>query len=475
VLLGVGIVVVVALLGAAAAVAWGLVKWNSVSRANVDLASAAVGEPQNFLVVGSDTRDITDHDIDTGAIFGHGKDAEPMGQRADSMMIVRVDPKRTSLEVLSLPRDLWVDVAGSTGHERLNAAYNKGPQNLVDTIRQNLDIDINHYVEVNFVGFKGLVEAIGGVPMYFEHPVRDLNTGLNIIATGCYNLTGQQALAFARSRHLQYLDGKRWHRDGTADLGRITRQQTFLRRSLAKVSTLGITNLNTLRKLIDVAVDTVKIDDDLSLDDLMALGRRFGKFKADQLVTHHLPTTQFRTDGGASVLEFDAAASKPLLDIFRGVAPPKVDAPPTAEEMKEPPPVPAAVTVDVLNGTSSGGLAKAAGDDLALLGFNLGTVDNTNPVTATQIRYGKGGQAAAVLVASHLDPAPGPAQLVEDPALTKAHVVVDLGPDFDQVVSEPAAPSSSTAVTSTTVPESDQAIGYTTGDPPRGVKCGPRT
>ena len=90
--LGVGSVVVVGLLAAAAALAWGLVRFNSIPRVGVDLAAAGSTSPQNFLVVGSDTRNIKDDGPDNGAIFGSGKDAEPAGQRADSMMIVRVNP-----------------------------------------------------------------------------------------------------------------------------------------------------------------------------------------------------------------------------------------------------------------------------------------------------------------------------------------------------------------------------------------------
>jgi LCP family protein required for cell wall assembly len=473
VFLGVGAVVVVGLLAAAAALAWGLVRFNSIPRVGVDLADAASSSPQNFLVVGSDTRDIKHDGPDGGAIFGDGKDAEPAGQRADSMMIIRVNPAKTSMEVLSLPRDLWVDIAGDTGHEKLNAAYNKGPQNLIDTIRENLGIEINHYVEVNFVGFKGLVEAIGGVKMYFPHPVRDLNTGLNIIKRGCYNLTGAQALAFARSRHLVYSTGTKWVTDGTADLGRITRQQTFLRRALAKVSTLGITNLGTLKRLIDVAVDSVKIDDELSLDELLSLGRRFAKFDAKALVTHRLPADNIRTDTNTAALQMDETAARPLLDVFRGKAPPTTEAPPTAEEMKKPPPVPAAITVDVLNGTVSQGLARGASEDLAKLGFNYGSVASTDPVTSTQIRYGRGGEAAAVVLAAHVSPKPA---VVEDPAMSARHIALDLGPDFDDIVAEPTRSTSATTgagATTTTAPESDQPVGYTTGEPPRGVHCGP--
>src|SRR5690606_5605265 len=118
-----------------------------------------------------------------------------------------------------------------------------------------LDIPINHYVEVDFNGFKGLVEAIGGIDMYFDRPVYDDHSGLNIHKKGCYTLDGVQALAFARSRDLVYSNGVEWISDPTGDLGRITRQQVFLRRALAKVATFGLDDIGSLRVLTGVAVN----------------------------------------------------------------------------------------------------------------------------------------------------------------------------------------------------------------------------
>lgn len=471
-LLGFFISLVVVLLLAAGVLAWGLVKLNSIDRVDVELAKVAKADPQNFLVVGSDTRSLKDEKgADQAAIFGDGDEAEPAGQRADTMIVVRVDPKRTTLEVLSLPRDLLVTIAGGSKRSRLNSAYNAGPQKLVDTIEQNLGIEIHHYVEVNFSGFKGIVEAIDGVPMYFDRPVRDRYTGLNIIAKGCYNLSPQQALAFARSRHLEYLTGRKWSIDGTADMGRITRQQTFLRRALAKVSTLGITDFNKLRKLVDVAVNSVKIDDALSFDQMLALARRFSKFDAKTLVTHRLPANPERV-GGASVLTIDEAAAAGVLDIFRGVAQPTSKPPPP--ESEEAPIVAAAVTVDVRNGTKRNLLASNAGEDLAAIGFNLGEIESLpEQLDGTRIRYGEDGSAAAVLVASHIVPTP---TMVEDSTLSGTHVALDLGADFDAVSSRQVAPTSPSVtggapVTTTTVPEADKDIGFSVGDPPPGIDC----
>ena len=115
------------------------------------------------------------------------------------------------------PRDLWIPMADTGQNDRINAAYGRGRQVLVDTIRKDFGIEINNYIEVDFGGFKGLVDAIGGVPMYFSTPMRDTHTGLDIPEAGCVNLDPQQALDFARSRYLEYQDSRgRWQTDPSA-------------------------------------------------------------------------------------------------------------------------------------------------------------------------------------------------------------------------------------------------------------------
>ena len=471
--LGIGIVLVVLAVGGV--LAWGIYKLNSLERVDVALAAAAGDEPLNFLLVGSDTRDLAEDTADAGSI--HGKGA-PAGQRADTIVVARVDPASTSVELLSIPRDLWVTRPdGKEG--RINAAYNEGPQALIDTVQQNIGVPINHYVEVNFEGFKGLVDAIGGVPMYFDRPVYDNNSGLRIREKGCYNLDAVQALAYARSRHLYYSNGKRWVPDPTGDMGRVTRQQIFLRRAMAKISTLGIGDLNTMRRLVDVGVDTVKVDSSLSVDALMGLGRKFRNFDSSTMVTHRLPTTDHKTDGGAAVLLLDEANSAHVLDVFKGTA--KDDASNASEGGKDgkketPAVLPSAVTVDVLNGAGTNGLASRVSGELGDAGFARGEVGDAPKASKTELRYAAGERALAELVAGGLDPSP---KVVEDRTVVAGHVEVTLGRDFTGVTATaPSATSTSTPAaggseaTTTTIPVADQEIGFVVGDPPPGVTCG---
>ena len=471
VVLGAAVLAIIGLLALAAGLVYTLVKFNSIDRVDVDLATAGVSEPQNFLLVGSDTREIAEDTPDAGGIFGQGDMSEHAGQRADTILIARVDPARTSVELLSIPRDLWVDVPGGT-EGRINATYNNGAQPLIDAIRANLGVDIHHYVEVNFESFKGMVEVIGGVPMYFDRPMYDENTGLAIRKKGCYNLDPIQALAFARSRHLKYSDGVKWVSDPTADMGRITRQQVFLRHALGKIGTLGLDDVNTMRRLVDVGIENVKVDDQLGVTQMLALGKKFSKFDADTLVTHRLPTVGMRTDGGASVLEIDSSTATPVLDIFRGKAEP------TATGSDEPAgtttTIPnASVTVDVMNGVGTAGLAKSAGDSLAAVSFNLGEVGDAPETDATVVTYAKGGKAAAEAVARYVSPTP---TLAEDTSLEAGGVRLTIGSDFDKVLTKPTGATAANAggtATSVNPSPADKPIGFMTGDAPPGVTCPP--
>jgi LCP family protein required for cell wall assembly len=470
VLLGTGVLAIIALLGLAGGLIYTLVKFNSLERVDVDLATAGVSQPQNFLLVGSDTRDISEDTPDAGGIFGQGDMSEHAGQRADTILIARVDPARTSVELLSIPRDLWVETAdGNEG--RINATYNQGAQPLIDAIRKNLGVDIHHYVEVNFESFKGLVEVIGGVPMYFDRPMYDENTGLAIRKKGCYNLDPVQALAFARSRHLMYSNGVKWVSDPTADMGRITRQQVFLRHALAKIGTLGLADVNTMRRLIDVGIDNVKVDDELGVSQMLALGKKFAKFNAETLATHRLPTVGRDIDG-KSVLEMDDSAATSVLDIFRGKTEPAEtgasgDSAPTTTIANS------SVTVEVLNGVGTAGLAKRVGDGLAAVSFEIGTPGDAAVTDATVVFYPKGAKASAEAVARYISPTP---TVAEDGSLAAGTVRLTIGSDFAKVLTKPAGGTAANAggtATSVNPNPADEPIGFLTGDAPPGVTCDP--
>ena len=189
--------------------------------------------------------------------------------------------------MLSLPRDLWVPIAGKGEHQRINVAYSMGKQTLVDTIQQTFGIRINHYLEIDFHGFQSLVDAIGGVPMWFDRAYRDLNSGPRVDRAGCVKLDGYSALAFAEVTTPQYMENGGWHFDGTGDLGRISRQQAFIRRIINRAVSTGLDNPLKLKDLVEVGTRNISIDKGLSISDLLALGQRFRKFDATHAADAH--------------------------------------------------------------------------------------------------------------------------------------------------------------------------------------------
>src|SRR5436190_15866007 len=202
-----------------------------IRRAKIDPSLLTKGG--NYLIIGSDTRAFVDSQKDAEHF---GSKASQSGQRSDTIMVAHIDPGKHTGILVSFPRDLWVDIPGH-GTAKINAAFAfGGPQLTIATIKQDFDIPISHYLEVDFAGFRDIVNAIGSVPIFFPTPARDKNTGLIVATAGCQHLSGEQALAYVRSRYYQYqtADGQ-WHYDPTSDIGRIHRQQYFMR-SLARAA-----------------------------------------------------------------------------------------------------------------------------------------------------------------------------------------------------------------------------------------------
>src|SRR5581483_1822210 len=437
------------------------------ARANLTLDSAGRNEPRNYLIIGSDSRENVDpNDPQAGAFLGPG---EPAGKRSDTILLVRIDPINGTVQMLSFPRDLWVPIADTGKNDRINAAYGRGRQVLVDTIRKDFGVTVNNYIEVDFRGFKDLVNALGGVPMYFDTAMRDANTGLDVGQPGCVTLDGDQALAFARSRHLQFKDGKgRWQDDPTGDLGRITRQQIFVRKALHKAMSVGLlTDPKTFFELLSVATKSVTIDQTLDRGDLNALRVRFEKLQPDQIQSYSLPVRNHVTNGGASVLLLDEAEAQATLDIFRGKDP---------GELSE-----RAVSVNVLNGTGKQGQAHDVGQALSAVGFDVGPAGNAAATARTLIRYAPGSGQAADLLARHLTS--GAVEVV-DQALAANHLTLVTGADFTTVMQTPRPTTTTTTVAGSGATPADGAVppmvsssttttvvGITPGEAPPGVDC----
>jgi LCP family protein required for cell wall assembly len=242
------------------------------------------------------------------------------GQRSDTIMVLRYDPTSRSGSTLSLPRDLWVPIAGTSHKDKLNAAFNSGPTQLIQTIQQDFGVPIHHYIQVDFQGFKALVDAIGGVGIYFDVPSRDTHTGLLVQVPGCVHLDGEQALAFARSRYWQTFTNGRWRDEPASDLGRIQRQQQFMRQALSKALGQASSSPATAAALVDAVVNNLTVDDQLK-SDIFGLANRLRTLGAGGLASWTLPADGGWVGNQQVLFERDADAQA-LLDYFRGVGPP---------------------------------------------------------------------------------------------------------------------------------------------------------
>ncbi len=247
----------------------------------------------NYLIVGSDSREGIAADVENaGAILGEGA---PTGQRSDTLLILRVEPSGTKL--MSIPRDLWLPISGTGGSQRINTAFAGGAERVIATVQDSLGIPIHHYMEIDFVNFSNLVDALGGITIDFANPASDKNSGLNVQSAGAQELTGPQALAFVRSRYyVEQINGQPVA-DGTGDLGRVQRQQAFLSALMAKVG--GTRNPLRLNGVSGALASGVKIDDQLGLVEALRMARRVSGTAPESVV---LPTYPYRTSGGAAVL-----------------------------------------------------------------------------------------------------------------------------------------------------------------------------
>ncbi|HKE74990.1 MAG TPA: LCP family protein [Acidimicrobiales bacterium] len=387
------------------------------------------GEPQNYLLVGVDSA----ANLPSGDPARFGRDPT---LHSDTIMILRIDPKSRRAALLSIPRDTLLPIPPANNLRRINIAIEQGGAPLlIRTIRENFGIKINHYVQVDFASFKGLVDAIDGVTVYFPHPARDSQTGLTITSPGCHALNSSQALAYVRSRHYQQQINGRWRSDNLADIGRIARQQDFIRRALSRAIDRGARNPGTLDQLIDVALSGITVDNRLTAGDIFDLGTRFRSFKPDSLQTYSLEGTPGIYNGASILHLVEGPKTDATLAIFRGGD--------TTGKL-----TPAGVRLTVRNGTGVMNQGAEAARALRDAGFGA-LVSGDEPgggSDGTVVRYPPGQAAAADLVARWLE---GGAKLEEAPRARGIEVVT--GTDWHGVRSE-AAPSSTTT-TAETLPE----------------------
>ncbi len=291
------------------------------------------GKDVNILLVGNDDRSsMTNKEVHELHV---GRDGGSLA--TDTMMIVHIPANGKKATLISLPRDSWVNIKGQ-GMGKLNSAYadayvnTKGTQDqkrlagansLVDAVGQLTGLTIDHYIQVDLLGFYRISNAIGGVPINLCHAVNDTvaynrstgqdgGSGLKL-SKGKHTLEGVQALEFVRQRH-NLTNG---------DLDRVRRQQYFLTAAFRQVASVGV--LFKLKSVGDAINRSVFMDKNLNLIDL---GHQLENLTANNIIGKTIPTTPGTTDGGTSVLFVNPAQVKKY--VAKLIDPPATSTTPSA-------------------------------------------------------------------------------------------------------------------------------------------------
>jgi anionic cell wall polymer biosynthesis LytR-Cps2A-Psr (LCP) family protein len=346
----------------------------------------------------------------------------------------------------------------------INAAYaTGGPQGVIDTLKANFGIAINHYLEVDFKTFQEIVDAIGYVRVYLPGRTRDEKTGLNTpYGGGCYALDGPAALAYVRSRNLEVSDpdgnivdpetGEHWRLlDLRSDLDRIARQQSFIRKLAGLAISKSLSDPFLAVELADNVLTYVKADEGLSRGDVNALVRAFKTVDVNDpnsVRFETLPVEQYDPDPNRLVASADADAVVEQLRTFGDNAP----KPATV--------LPGQVTVQVTDATGTN-VGQSVVSTLASIGFQATAAPNAKTTLAvTEIRYGDGlAEEAKALLPYFAD-----AKLVPAPNVAGAVELV-LGSSF-QTITVPST-------TITTPPSTVPGAPVTTAPPPTTTTVAP--
>jgi LCP family protein required for cell wall assembly len=344
----------------------------------------------NILLVGVDKRDNLSRLQQNQLHLGH-----EVGQRTDTMMVIHLSEDHSRITVVSLPRDTWTTIPGQ-GMHKINSAYQFGGAKLaVKTVQNATGLTINHYVEVNVLGFIDVVDALGGVTVCTPVPINDLKTKFSLPA-GTHELDGMKALFYARTRAT-----------ARSDLDRIDRQQQVISALLQEALSGGtLTNPLKLTGLINSTLKTITVDQTLR-DDLLGLAEQLKGVSTDDVAftTVPLSNVDFKTPTGESAVLWDQGAARELFRRIRAdeslvkagtskTASPKPSAKASGKASSAPLTVPPSrIAVKVLNGTGIPGLGARTKADLLKAGFQVPTAPGNTTRTDFQntvIRYGPG-------------------------------------------------------------------------------------
>ncbi|SDH39871.1 LCP family protein [Nonomuraea jiangxiensis] len=332
----------------------------------------------NVLLVGSDSRE--------GDNKQYGPKSVGLGERTDTIMLLHISPNRDKATMISFPRDSMVMLpqcetrTGGVlpgGLRQINSAFNDGGINCtIRTLESLTNIKIDHFVKVDFTGFKGIIDALDGIEICLPKPVNDPKAKL-VLPAGKHVVKGEQALGYVRTR---YALG-----DGS-DLSRIQRQQVFLTQVLKKVTDGGLlTNPVKLNSFLGAATAAVTVDDGLTLERMLEIARSVQGLTAKELKGITVPTEPYPADKNR--VQFAQPAARAFFENVRNDT--EVTAVTIPGKATTPKVENSQVRLQVLNGTSEGGKAGTVADELAGQGFVVTEVGNAPATATTTIRYAK--------------------------------------------------------------------------------------
>jgi LCP family protein required for cell wall assembly len=382
----------------------------------------ATGSVQNILLIGSTSRCALDSK--QGGAFGLCSGGVT-GINSDVVMVLRLDAAKHRVSILSFPRDTFLPNARPGETNRIDSALYLGPGQLVKVIEDDFGLPINHFVELNFDTFQSIVKSLNGIEMYFPNKVKDPESGLKVLKTGCVRIGAFQALAVVRARHMSYFDGKVWRYDPTGDIGRIIRDHEFLRVLAGAVGKRGLGNPLTDNALIGDLAPDLTVDTSFSLSEMVSLVLTYRGIDPNSVPETTLPVVEdpntyyYKGYNYGDVVFPVQPEDQAAIAAFLGGSVPGTRLPARR------------VSVSVAGGTGNPAATATVAAGLKSVGFKvIGTGERTpvGPISETQVLYaGPGTLKQAQRVAASLI---GPVAVGIGTPLDGAQVTVVTGTDL---------------------------------------------
>ena len=406
---------------------------NGLTTTDVIGGLRAIDGATDILLVGNDSRVDAKGNPLPAEVLAELRAGDNEGELTDTLILLRIPNSGQHAVGISLPRDAYVDIPGGHGKHKINSAYGRaknataarlrergeqdraeiereavleGRKTLVNTVESLTGAGIDHYAEVNLLGFYEITNAVGGVEVCLKNPVREPKSGADFPA-GRQRISGGDALAFVRQR------------EGLprGDLDRIVRQQVFLGSLADQVLAAGtLANPAKLRDLVESLQRSVVLDEGW---DILGFTQQVQGLAAGNVEFVTIPVAgNERVDGDGAVLTVDPDAVR---DFVAG----RTDAPAAPDDNATNDN--AAITVDVRNAGGVTGLAARVLDELTDRGFTRGEAANAATRKTSVVRHATGEQEFAGRVAEVLGGLP----VEPDANLPAGRVRVFLGQDYD--------------------------------------------